>query len=786
MTTLDRKLLRDLWRLKSQVLAIAAVIGCGFAIVVMTFGAMASLRTTRDIYYEEYRFAHVFSHLRRAPLQVAAEFGRIPGVAAWDARITHYAALDLPGRSGPAAALLISLPDTGQPRLNRIALREGRLPMHGRNELVMSGNMARALGYVSGQKLTVILGGRKQSFTLVGIALSPEFVYVLAPGQLMPDDKAFGVAWIDRSIMEASYDLVGAFNDVSVLLAPGASEQDVIGRLDQVLSRYGGDAAYGRVDQTSHAFIDQELDQLGTIAMVIPPIFLAVAAFLIHMVLSRLIDVERPYIGLLKSFGYTDWEVGRHYLKASLVIATIGVLGGAGAGLALGQWMTTMYQRYFHFPFLHYQINYAVFAVAVIASLVAAITGAQRSVSRAVRASPASTMAPPTPPSYRATVFDRMRIVRRSSMPVQMIIRHIVRWPMRAFFTTTGVAMAVMLLVCLFFFFDAVDELVEDFYFQSHRQDIVISLSEQGSDRARYEVAHLPGIRRVEPTLTVPVRLSHEWAYERLGLQGIERGTQLRSFRNKTGETFTIPGHGIVVSDQLARLVHVGPGDRVQVTFLESDRRTVWLTVAGVTFEHVGVSAYMDRQELAALAGTPGSATSFNGLLDNNALPRLLQQLKGIPAVVAVSTREQSITALREVMAKSMTIVIDFYIGLGAVIALGVVYNAAGVALSERSHELATLRVLGFTRGEVAYVLLGEIALLVIAALPLGCVLGTGLAWSMSRAMQTKLFRVPFVITPSTFGIAMSVVLLSAVVSMLFVARRISKLDLIAVLKTRE
>lgn len=786
MGTLDRKLFRDLWRLKSQALAIASVIACGFAIVVMTFGAMESLRTTRDAYYEHYRFAQIFSHLRRAPLLVAAEAGRIPGVAAWDARITHYASLDLPGRAQPAAAQLISIPDTGQPRLNRLVLREGRLPLRGRNELVMSENMATALGYVPGQRLGVIVGGKKQPFTLVGIALSPEFVYVLAPGQLMPDDKAFGVMWMDRSVLEASYDLMGAFNDLSVLLAPGASEQDVISRLNRTLARYGGDAAYGRVDQTSHAFIDQELAQLGTIALVIPPIFFAVAAFLIHMVLSRLIDIERPYVGLLKSFGYTNWEVGSHYLKASLLITLVGVLGGAGVGLALGQWMTTMYQRYFHFPFLHYQVDYAVFALAVLGSFAAAITGAQRSVSRAIRTSPASAMAPPTPPIYHATVFDRMGVIRHATMPTQMIFRHIVRWPWRAGFTTMGVAMAAMLLVCLFFFFDAVDALVEDFYFQSNRQDIVISLSEQGSDRASYEVAHLPGMRRVEPVLTVPARLSHDQLDQRIGLQGIGRETQLRVFRDKAGRAFTLPRQGIVVSDQLARLVQAHIGDRVYVAFLEGTRGTMPLTVAGVTSEHVGVSAYMDRKELADLAGAPGSVTSFEGLVDHNALPWLLRQLKDIPAVVAVSTREQAITSLREVMAKSMTIVIDFYIGLGAVIALGVVYNAARVALSERSHELATLRVLGFTRGEVSYVLLGEIALLVTVALPLGCVMGTGLAWGMSQAMQTKLFRVPFVVTPATFGIGMSVVLLSAIASLLIVAWRIGRLDLIAVLKTRE
>jgi putative ABC transport system permease protein len=786
MRALDRKLLRDLWHVKGQALAIAAVIACGVAIVIMTFGAMISLRETRDAYYERYRFADVFSQLRRAPLRVENQIAEIPGVAAWETRITHYAALDIPGVPRPAAALLVSLPDSGEAKLNRIALREGRLPIRGRDELVMSQNMADALGYGPGRKIAVILNGRKRNFTVVGVALSPEFVYVLAPGQLMPDDKAFGILWIGRSIMEAGYDLDGAFNDVSVLLAPDASEPEVIQRLDHILTRYGGTAAYGRADQISNAFIDQELDQLKTIAVVIPPIFLAVAAFLLHMVLSRLIDTERESIGLLKSFGYSNWEVGRHYLKFSLLITAAGVIAGCIAGLSLGQWMTGMYQRYFHFPFLEYQLDRAVFSAAILISFAAAIAGTWSAVLRAVRLAPAAAMLPPVPAIYRRTIIDRLGLARHISMPTQMILRHIERWPLRALFTSFGTAMAVMLLVSLFFFFDAIDELVDSFYFQSNRQDVVIGLVDQRGERARFDIAHLPGIRGTEPVLEIPARLSHGHLTQRLGISGLRQGTRFRVFYDAAGRSFTIPEHGIVLSNKLADLLGLHIGDRVQVEILEGARRSASLTVPAITSEHVGLSAYMDQRALAVLTGEPGTVTSIQALVDRAAQDELLRRLKEIPAVATISTREQAVTSLREIMAKSMTIVIDFYIGLGAIIAFGVVYNAARISLSERGRELASLRVLGFTRGEVSYILLGELAVLIMAALPIGCVLGYWLGWAMSQAMETKLFRVPFVVLPATYGIAMAITLLSAGVSALAVAWRINRLDLIAVLKTRE
>lgn len=786
MRALDRKLLRDLWHVRGQTAAIAAVIACGVAIVIMTFGAMVSLRDTRDRYYERYRFADVFSQLRRAPLQVAARIGAIPGVAEWETRITRYAALDIPTLRQPAAAMLVSLPDGGEPRLDRIALRRGRLPMRGRDELVMSENMAAALGYAPGNELAVLLNGRKRVFTIVGVALSPEFVYVLAPGQLMQDDRTFGILWIDRSIMEAAYDMKGAFNDVGVRLAPGASEPEVVRRLDALLARYGGTAAYGRSDQLSNAYLDQELGQLRTMAFVIPPIFLAVAAFLMHMVLSRLIDTERESIGLLKSFGYTNREVGAHYLKFSLAIATPGVIAGCAAGLLLGHWMTTIYQHYFRFPFLRYEIEPVVLSAAVALSLAAAILGTWGAVSRATRLAPAAAMQPPTPTTYRRTLADRLQLGRHLSMPTEMILRHVERWPLRALLTISGTAMAVMLLVTLFFFFNSIDELVDGFYFRENRQDLVIGLVDPRAEAARFDIARLPGVRAAEPVLQVPARLAHGHLSQRIAISGLDADSAFRTFRDSAGRGFTLPGQGIVISEKLATLLELHGGEGVHVEILQGARRQATLPVAAITSEHVGLSAYMERGALARLTGEPGTVTAIQALVDTAARAELTRRLKAIPAVATLSTREQAITALRETMARSMTIVIDFYIALGAIIAFGVVYNAARISLSERGRELASLRILGFTRFEVSYVLLGELALLVLAGLPIGCALGRGLAWATARAMETKLFRIPFAMQPSTYGIAIGIVLASATTSAAMIAWRIHRLDLVAVLKARE
>lgn len=785
MKPLDSKLLRDLWHIRGQALAIAAVIACGLAIMLMTYGAMTSLQETQRRYYETYRFADVFADLTRAPLSVADAAARLPGVAAVDARIVHGAPLDIPALGRPASAELVSLPEAGAPALNRIVLRKGRLPQQGRDELVMSENMADALAFGPGSRLSVTVNGRKRSFTVVGVALSPEFVYVLPPGQIMPDDKAYGVLWLDRAALEAAYDMKGAFNHLSVLLSPGASEADVIARLDRLLARYGGAAAYGRNDQISHAYVAQELEQLRTIAMVIPPVFLGVAAFLIHMVMMRLVDTEREAIGLLKSFGYTGVEVGWHYLKFALLIAAVGLALGLMLGLALGGWMTTMYQDYFHFPFLAYRADHALFAAAAAISLAAALGGTLSAVRRAMRLAPATAMLPPAPPVYRRSLMEWLGIGRHLSVPTRMIFRHIGRWPLRAFLTGLGVAMAAMLLVSLLFFFDAIDAMVDSFYFDTNRQDVTVALIDRRNDRARFEIARLPGVRAAEPALELPARLSRDQISERLVITGLDPGGELGGFRDAAGRPFSLPHEGLVLSDKLAGLFAVTVGERVNVEMLAGARRRVEVAVAGISREYVGLSAYMARPALARLSGESG-VTSFRLATDPAGETALFERLKALPAVGAIATRRQAIAALTEIMARSMTIVIDFYVGLGGIIAFGVLYNAARISLSERARELGSLRVLGFTRAEVAYVLVGELAILVIAALPFGCLLGYGLAGAMSRSMDTKLFRVPFVVEPSTFGLAAAVVLTAAALSIAAVAGRVYRLDLIAVLKTRE
>src|SRR5512139_2752715 len=377
MKALDRKLFRDLWHLRGQVLAIAAVIMGGVATLVMSLSTYDSLVTTRDRFYSEYRFADVFAPLKRAPEPVAGRLAAIPGVERVETRVRAGVKLEVPGFTDPITGMLLSVPDTGEPQLNALYMRRGRMVQPwSSDEVVLSDTFADAHHFQPGDHLAAIINGKRKQLTVVGVAVSPEYVYQIAPGAMFPDFKRYGVLWMGRNALANAFDMKGAFNQVSLTLARDANEQDVIDRVDAVLATYGGTGAYGREDQFSNRFLREELKQLQTMATVFPAIFLGVAAFLLNIVLSRLIALQRDQIAILKAFGYSYAAIGAHYVKLVLMMAVLGVAAGLALGAWFGQGLSHVYtETTFRFPYLDYQVRPGIALIALAVAAVAAVSG---------------------------------------------------------------------------------------------------------------------------------------------------------------------------------------------------------------------------------------------------------------------------------------------------------------------------------------------------------------------------------------------------------------------------
>ena len=785
MAVLDRKLRRDIWRLRSQALAIAGVMAAGVATLVLGMGAYQSLDETRAAYYDRQMFADVFATVRRAPERLRDEIAAIDGVAAVETRIVDAAILDLEGVAEPVSARLVSLPDEGDAELNRIYLRRGRTPDPERpDEIVVNEAFAAAHGFEPGARFAAIVGGRRRTLEIVGTALSPEFIYTLAPGALVPDDRRFAVIWMSRRALAAAFDQDGAFSDVSVKLLAGASETAVIERLDDLLAPYGGLGAYGRKDQQSHAFLDSELQQQRAMSVILPPIFLLVSAFLVNITLSRLVALEREQVGLLKALGYSSVEIGWHYLKFAIAIAVAGAAAGLGAGLWLGHGLASLYSRFFHFPFLIFHIDASVYVGAVAVTLLAAIAGAASAVRVVVRLPAAVAMQAPVPPGYRR--LGHASIPVRMSQSTVMILRHIVRWPLRAILTVFGISMSVAVLIAALFSQDAIEHLIDFSFFRADRMDAVVGFAVERPASALADVARLPGILTVEPVRNVAVRLSHGPISRRAGLAGRTPDADLSRIIDTDGRTVALPETGLVLTDKMAEVLDAEAGDIVRVEALEGRRRIEDVPVTAIVRSYVGMGAVMDIAAVNRLMGEGPEITAVNVKLDPRGAAGLYAAVKAMPAVSSVALQSVSLQTLRATMAENILITTGVFTALALTIAVGVAYNSARIQLSERARELVSLRVLGFTRAEVAWILLAELGLLTLAALPLGCILGYGLALAMTKGFETELFRIPLVIETSTYAWAMLAAASAALASGLAVRRRLNGLDLVEVLKSRE
>ncbi len=787
MRALDKKLWRELWNMRLQALAIAMVIVGGVGIFIMSLSTLDSLFETRERYYRDHHFAHLFATLKRAPLSAVKHVEAIPGVDRVETRVVAYVNMEVPGFAEPVSGHLISLPDNSPGLLNQIYLRKGRLIEPGRDsEVLISAEFGQAHDLQPGDKLHATINGRRKTLTVVGHALSPEYIYQIAPGAMFPDYQRYGVLWMARKPLASAYDMDGAFNDVTLTLTPGSPEQEVIDRLDEVLARYGGTGAVARKDQLSHRFLSEELKQQRTIATVFPVIFFGVAAFLLNVVISRLVSLEREQIAGLKAFGYSNLAVGLHYTSLVLMIVGLGILGGIAAGIWMGKGMSNIYMEFYSLPFIIYVLKPQVIVAAAAISILVAVLGTLYAVRNAARLPPAQAMRPEPPAIYHATLVERLGLQRWFSQPTRMILRHIERRPLKSALTTLGVAMACGVMMIGGFQEGAIDYMVEVQYRMSQREDLMASFTDPTSARSLYSLRSLQGVEQVEGFRVVPARLRFEHRSYRTSVHGIQPDGTLMRLLDTELKLIELPPQGVIVTDYLAELLHIRPGDTLGIEVLEGNRPTVQVPVVGTARQYLGVNVYMQREALNRLLKEGNAISGALLRVDERYQRELYAQLKDMPRIAGVVEQKSAIRAFYDTLAETVLFFTFIATLLGASIAFGVVYNSMRIALSERNRELASLRVLGFQRGEVAYILLGELALLTLAAIPLGFLIGYGLCAYLAFQFDTDLYRIPLVLGMNVYALAALVVIVSSLVSGVMIWRNLAHLDMVAVLKTKE
>lgn len=785
---LDRKLLRDLGRLRGQMVAVAAVVCCAVATFVAMRSSYDALLSSRAKYFEEYRFADVFAHVKRAPADVARELRSVPDVEVVEVRVVADVTLDVPGLDEPATGRFVSIPTTGQPSLNALSYRTGGAPARDRpDDVVLSEAFANANGLGPGDWIGAVLNGRWRRLRVCGTALSPEYVYeIRGLASMLPDNRRFGVIWMGDEALAAAFDLTGAFNDVTLAVSSNASEESVIARVDAILDEYGGTGAYGREDQVSYRFLADEIRSQHASGFLAPVVFLIVAAFLLHLVLTRLVGTQREQIAVLKAFGYSNAAIGWHFLELALVAVVAGAAVGTPLGLWLGRELAEIHFEFYRFPEILFGANPGEIAVGVAITAVSACLGAYGAVRRAVSTPPAEAMRPLPPETFRPMFIERLGMQQLVAPATRMLLRNIERRPLRAAMSIVGIALAVSIVVLGRSMYDAVDFIADVQFRQVVRDDVTVTFVEPRSGRVQSDLAHLPGVLRVEPFRAVPVRLSSGHRSHRGSILGLRPGGELRRIVDLDRNAATVPPDGMLLTSRLAEILGVRIGDDVRIEVLEGERQVLSSRVTAVADEAMGLNAYMDSAALSAMLGEQEAWSGAFLDVDPAAEAELYRRLKETPSVSGVSLRSAALDSFNRTINENMQVSNVTIFGFAIVIALAVVYNGARISFSERQHELASLRVLGFSLREVGLLVFGEQVILTASAMPAGFALGWGLSAWIKQAIDSDLMRLPLGTDPSCFAVAFIVVGAATVASGYLVHRRVQGLDLVSALKVKE
>lgn len=786
VAAIDRKLLRDLWGLKTQVISIALVIACGIGGLIASFSTYDSLLYSREHYYDTARFPHVFATAKRAPGSLEERIRAIAGVSEVETRVVRDAQLSIPGVVPPMIARMIGFDFARPPAMSRLTLRTGRWPAPGaKGEVVVNQRFFEARALDLGASINVLLNGKLERLTVVGTVLTPEYIYATRGGA-MPDDEWFAVLWIDAEALAAAFNMEGAFNSVLLRLARNASSERAIAALDRILEPYGGFGAVGRADQISHKILSQEISQQQVWGTVLPSIFLLVAAFILNVVLHRQVNAQRGEIAALKALGYDARRIAWHYLKFASAIVVLGVVIGIALGWRLGIAMTGLYTDFFQFPEFNYRLAPGIVLIGAASALVAAYGGALAAIHGVIRLKAAEALRPPSPAEFRPLMLERLGYAAVLTPAQRMVLRSIERKPVRAATTVAGIAGSVAILIAGTFWADALEYFIDLQFNKVQRAQVQVGFFEAVESDVQRELERLPGVLQAETSRAIPVRLVAGHRVYRTSMTGLPAGATLqRILDSELKEHTPLPG-GVLLTTRLAQRLRVAPGDTVIAELLEGERVKAPVRVTGTVHELVGMNAYMRLEDLNRLA-REGPVVSAAGLLvDRQQESEVLRRLKEVPAAGVVVVVRTLLDTFRETTARNVLFFTGILTAFAATIAVGVVYNNARIQLAERAWELASLRVLGFTRREVSVLLLGELALEILVAIPLGCVAGFWLAALILALMSPEVMEIPLVIFPTTYLYAAAIVAAAGVASALIVRNRIDNLDLVGVLKTRE
>jgi putative ABC transport system permease protein len=787
-----KKIWRDLMARKGSILALVVIVSIGIGFYVSMAAVYIDLNTSRENYYKKYKLADFMISMKRAPAWAVEDLKNLWNIRSVRGRVSMGVLLDIPGKVEPVSGTAISMPEKRVPVLNDLLLKRGCwFSGTGNREVILNDDFAKANDLRPGSRIKVLLLDKQHDFLVVGTAMSPEFVSLIPEGGgFAPDPERFGVVYLPEKFLQESCDLEGAWNQV-IGKVHDKSRCTLLNTLDiaeEVLEPYGVTNAIPAEDHISVKFIDDELQGVKTSVTIMPAIFLAVAVLVLNVMITRMVAQQRSVIGTMKALGYFPGAIIRHYLCYGIII---GLLGGI-FGIAFGYWMQSallgVYRDMFALPSIIPHFYPLIFLKAILISIGFSVFGTIQGIRSASHLEPAAAMRPPPPEKGGRVLIERIPFLWKPlPFRCKMIFRAIFRNPFRSSVSIFASMISTALILSALANVDSLHYLMSYEFEKVSHQDITVSLRNPKGLELSSELMRMPSISGTEPQLLIVCDFKNGALKKRSGVTGMIRNNILNTPLDKNGTPVAIPETGLILSKKLAEILYLKTGDHVRLRPLIGRRTEVIASVAGIVDTYLGLSAYADIGYLSRLLGEELSANIVLGKTCNKSeWKNLYSALKKRPAVVGISERTRSLTQMDERFGKVMGTMIFMTVFFAGLIAFGSILNTALVSLSERSREVGTLRVLGYTPAQITWIFSGESHLLNSVGIVLGLIAGIGLSKLVSAAYSTELYRFPSVIYPSRLVISAILMFFFITLAQLIIYRMITRFPWLEVLKVKE
>ena len=792
MSILKRKLRRDLFAAKGMLLAIVSIIALGTSNFVAMVCSYQNLTRAQQSYYADCFMADFWVNVKKVPIAELQRLKEIPGIDRLRPRIVFEATADIPGELKPVSGKIVSMPRQPSGEINGLTIRSGSY-FSGRKgpEVILNEDFAEHHNLQPGDRLHLLLNNRRQELVVVGTAISAEFVYLLGPGGLVPDPSGYGIFYVQDDYAEDIFDFQEACNEIVGLLRRDSHVRvaRVLEQIENELEPFGVLDTIPRERQTSNWFLTSEIEGLKVTATVLPSVFLGVAALILNVLMTRLVEQQRTVVGTLKALGYSNREVSLHYLGFGLAVGVAGGLLGIAAGIGLAELLTMVYREYYIFPQLINQPGPVPLLSGMAMSLLFALAGTIRGVRAVMRLSPAEAMRAKPPVRGRTILLEHWTwFWRKLDFRWHMVLRDLERNRMRTFVGIVSSSVGAALLVVSFVSWDSMNELVEFQYEKVLTSDFDLTFKEDQHYGAVLEAKRFPGVDEVEPLFVMPCKYRNGHYKKQGAIMGILPNARMTVPRDIDGNPVSVPTNGVMLSRKMADMLDVQAGHLLTIEPVRGDRRPRQIVVSRVIDSYLGMMAYADWAYLNHLFGEEGAISSLQLKVspdpaETAAFYRTIKQLPAIQSVAAIrEQKEQLSDVLIEQMLASLVVVIIF----AGLIYLGSILNSSLISLAERKREIATFRVLGFTTQEVGSIFFRESLCVNVAGTLCGLPLGYLLSRGMISLYDTELFRLPMLLSWQSCAITVCLGVAFTGIAHLPVRRAIRKLDWLDALNVRE